>query len=67
MSAVTSSGEIGEKEAKQLSAESLLRKTGSLEVGGGRTFPALSRDDPIVATLSEKNLRKSLASSHFDE
>jgi hypothetical protein len=31
MSAVTSSGEIGEKEAKQLSAESLLRKTGSLE------------------------------------
>jgi hypothetical protein len=67
MSAVTSSGEIGEKEAKQLSTEPLLRKTGSLEVDGGRTFPTLSRDDPIVTTLSEKNLRKSLASSHFDE
>jgi hypothetical protein len=54
MSAFTSSGEIGEKEAKQLSTERLSRKTGSLEVAGGRSFPTLSRDDPMVATLSEK-------------
>jgi hypothetical protein len=67
MSAFTSSGEIGEKEAKQLSTERLSRKTGSLEVAGGRSFPTLSRGDPMVATLSEKNLRKSLASSLFDE
>jgi hypothetical protein len=67
MSAFTSFGEIGKKEVKRLSRERLLRKTGSLEVAGVRSFPTLSRDDPIVATLSEKNLRKSLASSLFDK
>jgi hypothetical protein len=67
MSAFTFPSEIRANDAKQCFTERPLRNTGSLEVGGGRFFVTLSRDDAIVATLGEKNLRKSLGSSLFDE